>query len=139
MAFKSVPKTASTSKLGLDTPRGEKSPPGPHAGPIWARFWSSISDPPGSVFASKIGLTVPHFSQRNAPSTTKCTLLASKNGPRGGSSTLVAFGSRGSRAILSGGMKMRDEHGVLREVYISCHDFCHTFRWCDNEGRAWNA
>ena len=40
--------------------------------------------------------------------------------------------------ILSGGMKMRDEHGMLREVYISCHDFCHTFRWCENEGRAWN-
>ena len=30
--------------------------------------------------------------------------------------------------ILSGGMKMRDEHGMLREVYIYCHDFCHTFR-----------
>ena len=41
--------------------------------------------------------------------------------------------------ILSGGMKMRDEHGMLREVYISCHDFCHTFRWYENEGRAWNA
>ena len=41
--------------------------------------------------------------------------------------------------ILSGGMKMRDEHGMLRGVYISCHDFCHTFRWCENEGRAWNA
>ena len=38
-----------------------------------------------------------------------------------------------------GGMKMRDEHGMLREVYISCHDFCHTFRWYENEGRAWNA
>ena len=37
-------------------------------------------------------------------------------------------------AILSGGMNMRDEHGMLREVYISCHDFCHTFRWCGNEG-----
>ena len=36
--------------------------------------------------------------------------------------------------ILSGGMKMRDEHGMLREVYISCHDFCHTFRWYENEG-----
>ena len=23
---------------------------------------------------------------------------------------------------------MRDEHGMLREVYISGHDFCHTFR-----------
>ena len=41
--------------------------------------------------------------------------------------------------ILSGGMKLRDEHGMLREVYISGHDFCHTFRWCENEGRAWNA
>ena len=41
--------------------------------------------------------------------------------------------------ILSGGMKMRDEHGMLREVYISCHDFCHSFRWYENEGRAWNA
>ena len=29
----------------------------------------------------------------------------------------------------SGGMKMRYEHGMLREVYISGHDFCHTFRW----------
>ena len=41
--------------------------------------------------------------------------------------------------ILSGGMNMRGEHGMLREVYISGHDFCHTFRWCENEGRAWNA
>ena len=40
---------------------------------------------------------------------------------------------------LSGGVKMGDEHGMLREVYIYCHDFCHTFRWCENEGRAWNA
>ena len=30
--------------------------------------------------------------------------------------------------ILSGGMNMRVEHGMLREVYIFCHDFCHTFR-----------
>ena len=30
--------------------------------------------------------------------------------------------------ILSGGLKMRVEHGMLREVYISGHDFCHTFR-----------
>mgnify|MGYP003325378468 CR=1 FL=1 len=30
--------------------------------------------------------------------------------------------------ILSGGVKMRVEHGMLREVYIFCHDFCHTFR-----------
>ena len=41
--------------------------------------------------------------------------------------------------ILSGGMNMSVEHGMLREVYISCHDFCHTFRWCENESRAWNA
>ena len=41
--------------------------------------------------------------------------------------------------ILSRGVKMRDEHGMLRGVYISCHDFCHTFRWYGNEGRAWNA
>ena len=41
--------------------------------------------------------------------------------------------------ILSGGMKMKDEHGMLRGVYISCHDFRHTFRWYENEGRAWNA
>ena len=62
--------------------------------------------------------------------------------------------------ILSGGVKMRDEHGMLREVYISGHDFCHTFRssmeclgrytFCghdlchtfrshENEGRAWHA
>ena len=30
--------------------------------------------------------------------------------------------------ILSSGVKMRVEHGMLREVYICCHDFCHTFR-----------
>ena len=30
--------------------------------------------------------------------------------------------------ILSGGVKMRVEHGRLREVYICCHDFCHTFQ-----------
>ena len=30
--------------------------------------------------------------------------------------------------ILSGGMKMRVEHRMLREVYTVCHDFCHTFR-----------
>ena len=30
--------------------------------------------------------------------------------------------------ILSGGVKMRVEHGMLRGVYIYCHDFCHTFR-----------
>ena len=41
--------------------------------------------------------------------------------------------------ILSGGMKMSVEHGMLREVYFSCHDLCHTFRWCENESRAWNA
>ena len=41
--------------------------------------------------------------------------------------------------ILSGGMNMSVEHGMLREVCISCHDFCHTFRWCENESRAWNA
>ena len=54
--------------------------------------------------------------------------------------------------ILSGGMKMRDEHGILREVYIfvmasvirsgdmnmgEVSIFCHTFRWYENEGRAW--
>ena len=41
--------------------------------------------------------------------------------------------------IRSGGMKMSVEHGMLREAYISCHDFCHTFRWCENESRALNA
>ena len=41
--------------------------------------------------------------------------------------------------ILSGGVKMRDEHGMLMEVYISGHAFCHTFRWYENESRAWNA
>ena len=30
--------------------------------------------------------------------------------------------------ILSGGMKMRVEHGMLREVYLFCHDICHAFR-----------
>ena len=30
--------------------------------------------------------------------------------------------------ILSGGVKMRVEHGMLRGVYICGHDFCHTFR-----------
>ena len=38
--------------------------------------------------------------------------------------TLIAMTS----VILSGGMKMRVEHGMLREVYMFCHDFCHTFR-----------
>ena len=33
--------------------------------------------------------------------------------------------------ILSGVVKMRDEHGMLREVYISSHDFCHTFMWSE--------
>ena len=28
---------------------------------------------------------------------------------------------------------MRDEHGMLRKVYIYCHGFCHTFRWYENE------
>ena len=28
-----------------------------------------------------------------------------------------------SSVILSGGVKMSVEHGMLREVYISCHDF----------------
>ena len=41
--------------------------------------------------------------------------------------------------ILSGGVKMKDEHGMPREVYIFCHDFCHTSRWYENESRAWNA
>ena len=41
--------------------------------------------------------------------------------------------------IFSGGVQMRNEHGVLREVYISGHDFCHTLRWYENERRAWNA
>ena len=41
--------------------------------------------------------------------------------------------------ILSGGVKMRDEHGMLREVYIFGHDFCYIFRWYENESRAWNA
>ena len=41
--------------------------------------------------------------------------------------------------ILSGGVKMSVEHGMLRGVYICGHDFCHTFRWCENEGRAWHA
>ena len=31
--------------------------------------------------------------------------------------------------ILSGGVKMRVEHGMLGKAYISGHDFCHTFRW----------
>ena len=41
--------------------------------------------------------------------------------------------------ILSGGVKMRVEHGMLGEVYIFCHDFCHIFRWYEHECRAWNA
>ena len=44
-----------------------------------------------------------------------------------------------SCVILSGSMKMRDEHGMLRGVYISRLDFCHTFRWFANVRRAWNA
>ena len=38
--------------------------------------------------------------------------------------------------ILSGGVKMRAEHGMLRVVEICGHGFCHTFRWCENEDRA---
>ena len=30
--------------------------------------------------------------------------------------------------ILSGGVKMRVEHGMLRDVCMFCHGFCHTFR-----------
>ena len=41
--------------------------------------------------------------------------------------------------ILSGDMKMSDEHGTFWEVYISGHDSCHTFGWYENESRAWNA
>ena len=41
--------------------------------------------------------------------------------------------------ILSGGVNMRVEHGMLREVYTFGHDFCHTFRRYENEGRTWNA
>ena len=41
--------------------------------------------------------------------------------------------------IFSGGLKMRDEHGMLRGVYIFCYDLCYTFRWFANERRAWNA
>ena len=33
--------------------------------------------------------------------------------------------------ILSGGTKIRAEHGILRGVYISCHNFCNTFRRCE--------
>ena len=40
--------------------------------------------------------------------------------------------------ILSGGMNMSVEHGMLSGVYISCLGFCHTFMSCENESRAWN-
>ena len=30
--------------------------------------------------------------------------------------------------ILSGGVKMKVEHGMLRGIYNYCHDFCPTFR-----------
>ena len=38
--------------------------------------------------------------------------------------------------VLSGGMEMRDEHGMLRGVYMSRHVFCHTFRRYENLRRA---
>ena len=41
-----------------------------------------------------------------------------------------------SSVILSGGMKMRDAHGMLRGVYMSRHVFCHTFRRYENKRRA---
>ena len=41
--------------------------------------------------------------------------------------------------ILLGGLQMRDEHGMLRGVHIYFYDFCYTFRWFENERRAWNA
>ena len=40
--------------------------------------------------------------------------------------------------ILLGGLQMRDEHGMLRGAHIF-YDFCYTFRWFENERRAWNA
>ena len=52
-----------------------------------------------------------------------------------GGSTFLVMTS----VILSGGVNMRVEHGMLREVYIPCHDFCHTFRWYEHECRAWHA
>jgi hypothetical protein len=44
-----------------------------------------------------------------------------------------------SSVILSGGRSKRDEHGMLRGVDISCHDFYPTFRCYENERRAWHA
>jgi len=44
-----------------------------------------------------------------------------------------------SSVILSGGVKIRDEHTMLRGVYISRHVFGHTFSWFENLGRAYNA
>ena len=41
-----------------------------------------------------------------------------------------------SSVILSGGMKMSHEHGMLRGVYMSRHVFCHTFRRYENKRRA---
>ena len=40
--------------------------------------------------------------------------------------------------IVSGGVKRRDEHGMPRGVHIYFYDFCYTFRWFENERRAWN-
>ena len=47
--------------------------------------------------------------------------------------------SRPVSVILLGGVKIRDEHTMLRGVYISRHVFCHPFNWFENRGRAWNA
>ena len=40
--------------------------------------------------------------------------------------------------IFFGSLHTRNEHGMFRGYTFFRHDFCHTFRWFENERRAWN-
>ena len=93
MAFKRVPKTASISKLGLDTPG---RPPGVHFGPIWGAPRVEFRAPAGAKNRSKNVLK-------------KHTLCAQK---QIGSSPLVMTSVDSYVQVVN--MKMRDEHGMLR-------------------------
>ena len=50
---------------------------------------------------------------------------------------IPGFGGLGSGDGRTDRLMVWGEHGMVREVYISGHDFCHSFRWYGNEGRAW--
>ena len=114
MALKSVPRCFWLAGSRANLLRQRNAPFWPpktiDVGPIWARFWSSILELDPLVFTGRGGLYHP------PP-------------PRGGGKPLLgpSWGLPGP------------QEAILQEVYISGHDFCHTFRWYENEGRAWNA